>query len=414
MNKTFSTLRINQDRFRSHFEALAKIGGTAEGGVHRPALSEAHLEARRWLKKQIAQAHLEIKIDGAGNHHALLGCGPQDGPGLLLGSHLDSVPNGGRFDGPLGVLAALEVLQVIKEQGLSLKVNLEAVDFTDEEDCFVSYMGSRALTGDLKRHDLQNPSKSRDLFQQALSRAGLTESGILAAARDPKTVAGYLELHIEQGNRLIEQRKDIGIVTTIVGIRSRWLKFLGRADHAGTTPVNRRRDAAQGAAAFTLAVRDLVMKDFPDSVVNVGNMEFAPAAFNVVPEAVKVALQFRADENNKLDRMEKALLEEAGRAAQRFGLRWEMAPLESIAPVDMNPKVQEAIIRACENLNLSYVMLSSGAGHDAQSMASIGPAGMIFVPSAGGFSHSPREFTEWQDCCNGANVLLHAALTLAH
>lgn len=413
MNENFELLRIHAERFRTNFEALAKIGGTPNDGVRRPALSEAHLEARQWFLERIMEAGLEAKVDGAGNHSAVLHCSRLDAPTLLLGSHLDSVPNGGRFDGALGVLAAFEVLQVVKEAGLSLNMNLEAIDFTDEEGFYVGLLGSLALTGKLKREQLHNPRADRNSFEAALNRAGLKEQEILLAARDQNTIAGYLELHIEQGRRLVDLNRNIGIVTGIVGIRSYKVKFLGRADHAGTTPMTGRLDAAQGASAFTLAARELVLKEFPDCVVNVGNMDFEPGVFNIVPEVVTVALEFRTDNMLKLNELEVALLTQASREAERFGLKAEIEQVGSVSPAPMSKNVQEAFSTASKMLGLTYTRLTSGAGHDAQSLAAICPAGMIFVPSMGGFSHSPREFTNWKDCVNGANVLLQAALKLA-
>lgn len=413
MDEATSALRVNGARLRANLEALASIGATPDGGVHRPALSEAHLEARRWFLEQAEQIGLEVSVDGAGNHSALLRCGRADGPTLLLGSHLDSVPYGGRFDGALGVVAALEVLQVVKEQGISLNTHLEAMDFTDEEGHFVGLMGSRALSGRLRAEHLRSPRRDREDFEKALGRAGLSQRSVLSAARELATVAGYLEAHIEQGTRLIESEMHIGIVTSIVGIRAYEVRFVGRADHAGTTPMDRRLDAAQGACAFALAVRDLVMKAFPDGVANVGNMRFQPGAFNIVPETVTVTLEFRADEDDKLDEMEAALLNRASAEAQRFGLDLETEIVERVAPAQPSEEVQRVFAAATEALGLRHTFLSSGAGHDAQSLAQYCPTGMIFVPSVGGFSHSSREFTEWEDCVNGANVLLHAALMLA-
>lgn len=413
MAQSLASLRINDERFRSNFEALAAIGATPEGGVHRPALSEAHLRARRWFLAQARQIGLETRTDGAGNHSAVLRCGPENGPTLLLGSHLDSVPYGGRFDGALGLLAALEVLQRVKESGVSLRTHLEAIDFTDEEGHFVGFLGSHALTGTLTPEDVQHPHGGRELFEEALGQAGLTQSALFSAGRDPATVAAYLELHIEQGERLVDQGTPIGIVTGIVGIRSFKLRYIGRADHAGTAPMHKRLDAALGASAFTLAARQLVQREFVGCVVNVGNMDFEPGAFNVVPEVVTLALQFRADDDHNLDKLEAALLNQAGVEAQRFGLEIEIEPLERVATAFMHEQAQEAFADACTRLGLGHAYLSSGAGHDAQCMARICPAAMIFVPSVGGFSHSAREFTEWEDCVNGANVLLQAALILA-
>jgi N-carbamoyl-L-amino-acid hydrolase len=413
MNSTRLGLQINAERFRASFEALAILGATPDGGVHRPAFGEAHLEARRWFLETAKQAGLETRVDGAGNHSGLLRCGPSSAPVLLLGSHLDSVPHGGRFDGALGVMAALEVLQTVKDHGVPLHNHLEAIDFTDEEGHYVNFVGSLGLTGKLEPEHLQAPRGGRDHFQDALRGAGLSKDSLFTAGRNPATLAGYLELHIEQGGLLAEQEISIGIVTGIVGIRSLNVRFLGRADHAGTAPMEHRLDAAQGASAFTLAVRETVMAEFPGCVATVGNMAFEPGVFNVVPRAVTVSTEFRADAEATLDEIEARLAQQASHAAHRFGLDLEIQQLDSTAPARMDERVQEALAGACRALGLRHTFLPSGAGHDAQCLAPVCPTGMIFVPSVGGTSHSAREFTGWRDCVNGANVLLHAALTLA-
>jgi N-carbamoyl-L-amino-acid hydrolase len=310
-------------------------------------------------------------------------------------------------------MAALEVLQTVKEHGFQLNTHLEAIDFTDEEGHYANFVGSLGLTGKLERQHIQTPRGGREAFQAALLDAGLSEDSLFSAGRDPATLAGYLEVHIEQGSRLLDEAKSIGIVTGIVGIRSFKIRFLGRADHAGTTPMGRRLDAAQGAAAFALAVRETMTGEFPGWVATVGNMVFEPGVFNVVPQAVTVSLEFRADEEAKLDEIEAALRGQAFGAARRFGLDLEIRHSDSTAPALMHERVQEAFVSACRMLGLDHTFLPSGAGHDAQCLAPVCPTGMIFVPSADGASHSAREFTRWQDCVNGANVLLHAALTLA-
>jgi N-carbamoyl-L-amino-acid hydrolase len=406
-------LRINEKRFGARFEALARIGATPDGGIDRPAFSEAHLEARRWFLETAERAGLETAVDGAGNHSALLRCDPFGAPTLLLGSHLDSVPNGGRYDGALGVLAALEVLQTVNEHGLSLNTHLEAIDFSDEEGHYANFVGSLGLTGRLDQEHIQASRGGRERFADALQRAGLSKDSLFSAGRDARTLAGYLELHIEQGSRLAMRGASIGIVTSIVGIRSFKVRFLGRADHAGTTPMNHRLDASQGASTFALAVRKITMAEFPGCVATVGNMAFEPGAFNVVPQVVTASLEFRADDEAKLDEMEARLRQKAASAAGDFGLDLEFQHLDSTAPAHMHEQVQQAFANACGMLDLSHTFLPSGAGHDAQCLASFCPSGMIFVPSVDGYSHSAREFTAWQDCVNGANVLLHAALTLA-
>lgn len=408
-------LRVNPDRMLDSFDRLALIGATAEGGVHRPTFSEAHLAARKWFREEVERSGLEFHVDGAGNHSAFLALSgaAASTQTLLLGSHLDSVPNGGRYDGALGVIAALEALRTVKESGIRLKVNLEAIDFTDEEGTLVGLLGSAALAGHLSRDDLGAPRGGRENLVEGMKRAGLTDEGMLSAARPKGSLAGYLELHIEQGKRLERAGVDIGIVSAIVGIGSYRLSFIGRADHAGTTTMDDRLDASLGASAFTLAARELTMTKFPNCVVNVGKMEFAPGAFNIVPARVDVSLEFRSPDEEEFKRLDAALVELAGTEAARFGLELMIEFLGKHSPSLMSDVVQKAYASACDDLGLSRVSLTSGAGHDGQSLAGLCPVGMIFVPSVNGASHSPREFTEWEDCVNGANVLLLAALMLA-
>lgn len=438
-------LRVNADLMLESFDRLASIGATADGGVNRPTFSEAHLAARKWFREEAERAGLEFRMDGAGNHSAVLpviASEAKQSPThkeeiasqkplamtLLIGSHLDSVPNGGRFDGALGVIAALEVLRTVKENEDQIKaraersetldersrsVNLEAIDFTDEEGTLVGLLGSAALAGHLRPEDLQSPRGGRQNLVEGMKRAGLTEESMLSAARQKESLAGYLELHIEQGKRLERAGVDIGIVSAIVGIWSYRLSFLGRADHAGTTTMDDRLDASLGASAFTLAARKLVMEEFPNCVVNVGKMDFAPGAFNIVPARVDVSLEFRSPDEEEFKRLDAALLLLANTEATRFGLELQVEFLGKHSPSPMSDVVRNAFAEACNDLGLSHVSLTSGAGHDGQSLADLCPVGMIFVPSVAGASHSPREFTKWEDCVNGANVLLQAALRLA-
>src|SRR5512141_953633 len=284
-------LQVNSDRMLTAFNELASIGATGDGGVHRPALSEAHLAARKWFREEVERSGLVFHTDGAGNYSAVLTSERSHVPTLLLGSHLDSVPNGGRFDGALGVIAALEVLKTLKENGFKPKVHVEAIDFTDEEGTLVGLLGSAALTGHLHPELLQNPRGGRESLVDGMKRAGLSDQNILSAARPKESIAGYLELHIEQGKQLERAGIDIGVVSAIVGISSYRLSFIGRADHAGSTTMQDRLDGSLGASAFTLAARELVMKDFPNCVVNVGDMHFMPGAFNIVPAQVDISLE---------------------------------------------------------------------------------------------------------------------------
>ena len=412
MPQAFSSLRINANRMLDAFTQLAAIGSTGDGGVNRTTFSEAHLAARKWFREHIQQSGLDFQTDGAGNHSAVLPCDDPNAPTLILGSHLDSVPKGGRFDGALGVMAALEVLKTVRESGIKLKVRLEAMDFTDEEGTHLSLFGSSAISGHLLPDALKNPYSGRENFTAGLARAGLTEEGLFTAKRSKESLAGYLELHIEQGKRLEKRGINIGIVSAIVGYGSYRMAYIGRADHAGSAAMEDRLDAGQGVSAFILEARQLVMKDFPNCVANVGKIEFSPGASNIVPARADFLLEFRSPDEKQLDALDKALMTLAREKAEQFGLQVTAEPLGKHMPNLMSSEIQDAFKAACDDLSLSNVVIPSGAIHDAQSLVDICSVGMIFVPSVNGTSHSPFEFTEWQDCVNGANVLLHAALRL--
>ena len=396
---------------RADFDELASIGATPAGGVDRPSLSDAHLAARAWFRRRAAAAGLETRTDAAGNESAILaGAGRRT---LLLGSHLDSVPSGGRFDGALGVVAALHALLAVQHAGLELPVALEAIDFTDEEGTLVGLLGSEALAGTLDPESLQAPRGGRAALLAGLERAGLREDELTRARRDPESLAGYLELHIEQGPLLERSGTQIGVVSAIVGARSHSLVFRGAAGHAGTTPMDARKDAGLAAAAFALAAEELVVRDFPGCVATVGDLRLEPGAYNVIPGTATVALEFRSPDAAALDALEDALLGRAQSEAAARSLELEIAPVGRWEPTPLDPGVCDAVEAAAEALGLSSMRLTSGAGHDAQALASVTRSGMIFVPSVGGLSHDPGELTVWDDCVNGANVLLWAALALA-
>jgi N-carbamoyl-L-amino-acid hydrolase len=336
---------------------------------------------------------------------------PAEGPTLLLGSHLDSVRHGGRYDGALGVIAALHVLVALR--GQELPCALEAIDFTDEEGTLVGLLGSEALAGTLDPASLQSPRGGRDALLEGLARAGLQESRLEEAGRDRPSLAGYLELHIEQGPRLERDGIQIGAVTGIVGSRSFTLVFRGEANHAGTTPMDARRDAGLAAAAFVLDANELVVSGYPGCVVTVGDLRLEPGDFNVVPGVARLALEFRAPEPSRLDELEGLLLGRARAEAEARGLELETALVGRWEPTRLDEGVRRAIGRAADRLGLTWTELPSGAGHDAQALAAVTPSGMIFVPSTGGVSHDPREHTPWEACVDGANTLLGAALELS-
>jgi len=406
-------LRVDADRLRADFDALGAIGATGDGGVDRETFSAAHLAARAWFHERATAAGLETRIDGAANHSAVLASRDPAARTLLLGSHLDSVRRGGRFDGALGVVCALEVLRAVQDSGLDLPVSLEAVDFTDEEGTLIGTFGSLALAGRLTSDDLAGPRCGRDLLVAELARMELGEEGILGARRDPASLAGYLELHIEQGPVLEQAGIDIGIVTGIVGASSFSVIFEGAARHAGTTPMGNRRDAAVGAAAFVLGVRETAANGFPGCVATVGNITTLPGSFNVVPGRAVLRLECRALSSSRLAALEQALIERAHSDAESFGLDVTVERVGHVDPAPTDAQARSAFESAATDLGLTTMELASGAGHDTQSLAAITPSGMVFVPSKGGVSHDAAEETAWADCLNGANVLLNTAVRLA-
>ena len=392
---------------REDFEALARFGATPEGGVSRPTFSDAHLAARKWFLARAQAGGLATHVDAAGNHSAMLRTHrSRDAQVLLLGSHLDSVPGGGRYDGALGVVAALHVLLAFKEAGADLPFSLEAIDFTDEEGTLVGLLGSKALAGTLTPEFLQFPRGGREALVAGLQRAGLREERLVDARRDPSSLAGYLELHIEQGPRLEREGVQIGVVTTIVGSRSFRIVLSGVAGHAGTVPMDARHDAVVAAARVILGVREIIVRDFPRCVATVGDVRVEPGAFNVVPGLARLALEFRSADESELDAIESAVLARVRAEPMTDGVEVEVNPVARWESSHLDPRVGDAIERSAAALGLTTKRLASGAGHDAQALAAVTPSGMIFVPSAGGVSHDPREFTAWEDVVNGANVVL--------
>ena len=406
-------LRVDSDRLRSDFDALASFGALDDGGISRTTFSDAHLNARAWFLDRARAAGLETRVDAAANHSAILPASAPNAPTLLIGSHLDSVRRAGRYDGALGVLCALEVLRTVKDAGHALPVTLEAIDFTDEEGTLVGTLGSWALAGQLTDDMLGMPRGGRELLVAELERMGMTRSGMLAASRDPATLVGFLELHIEQGPVLERAGIDIGIVTGIVGSSSFHVSFEGEPRHAGTTPMDGRRDAALGAAAFVLGAHEIVTRDFPGCVATVGDVAIEPGSFNVVPGTARLLLECRALDAAELTALESALGDRARSEAAAFGLDVVVERVGRWEPTLTDSRFRAAFAAAAAALDLSTMELPSGAGHDAQALAPITATGVVFVPSAGGISHDPREYTSWQECVHGANVLLGATVELA-
>ncbi len=404
-------LEINGQRLLQDLDALGQIGWTEQGGLSRLAMSAADVEGRAWFRRRIEDADLRFCSDGAGNLSAVLPSTVQSGaPTLLIGSHLDTVRNGGRFDGALGVLAGLEVLRTLREAELALPFQLEIISFTDEEGSVVPLLGSRAAAGILTRADLEHPRAGEDAFVAGMERLRITPESLFQSRRND--LYGYLELHIEQGAILEDSGFEIGVVTSIVGVRAYWLHFIGEAAHAGTRPMRQRADALWGAAEFIRAARDRVLRDFSPGVMNVGQISVQPGAFNIVPAEAKLAFEFRHSTPEYLESMTETLLTLAQQTADQFKLTLEIEAVAQVAPALMDDTLMTHLEKAADQLGLKHTRTLSFAGHDAQSMRAQVPAAMLFVPSINGISHHPAEFTPPEAVVNGANVLLHTVLSL--
>lgn len=404
-------------RLRSRVETLARFGALEGGGVTRPAFSPPHEQARAWLLDEIRRAGLTAWVDAAANTFGGLGMDRFDAerPVVLTGSHIDSVPRGGILDGALGVLAGLECLQVIRDVGGSRRLPLALAAWTDEEGRYGSLFGSRAFTGLLDLGRIAELAASDgERLADAMARAGFDAGRAGEARAVDGSVAAYVELHIEQGPRLEAAGIPIGVVEAIVGIRRTRFVFIGQADHAGTTPMERRRDAFLAAAEWAVKARDLVVeRGGPTAVTNFGVVTVRPGVSNIVPERAEVVQEIRCPDAGLLDVLGVECRGLADDVARRRGVELDVQPMSASKPARCSPRVADATEQAARGLGLTTLRLHSGAGHDAQNLATVTDAGMIFIPSAGGRSHRPDEMSGWDAIERGANVLLHTLLLLA-
>ncbi|MGD9905287.1 MAG: Zn-dependent hydrolase [Vicinamibacterales bacterium] len=406
---------VDGARLRHRLEQLSRFGRPAGGsfasGVSRVAYSDADLAARAWFLDEVRAAGLTPRVDAAGNVFVRLGDG--SGPPILFGSHIDSVPSGGNFDGDLGTLAGLEVLQAVRAAGAAIRHPLELVLWAHEESTAFGKgtACSRIVAGDLKAGDLDqtwNGLRRAD----ALLRIGGDPARIETAVRPRGAWHAYVELHIEQGGTLERAAVPIGIVEGIVAIHRYDVVVEGMANHAGTTPMDGRQDALVAASRLVLAVRRIAAERQGRQVGTVGRLEVEPNSPNVVPGRVTLSIEFRDLSADVLDALGAEARREAAAIAAETGTAITLTLATTNPPAPAEPGVQQAIGRAAERLGLATRRLPSGAGHDAQMIAALCPMGMIFVPSIAGISHSPRERTSWDDCTRGAQTLLATVLDL--
>jgi N-carbamoyl-L-amino-acid hydrolase len=408
------TLTINPTRLKKNLEELGQIGRDPRGGVTRPSFSKADLEARAWLKDKIESAGLASRVDGAGNIFGRLE-GAGGGKAVSAGSHLDTVLNGGMFDGAAGVCAALECLHRIREEGCRLPKPLEMAAFTDEEGNLVGdFLGSRAFVGDLDRDLIEKGVTSFGVpLREVLKNTPFTVESILNAHREASEIEAFLELHVEQGPVLDDEGVPVGIVEAIQGKHYRWCSFVGEAGHSGTTALELRRDAFLGLADFALKATQHVAIHHYGSFVTIGKVNVKPGAFSVVAGEADFSFEFRSRSPETMAALERELFSLAEDVAATRGLRFGSRLMDKTAPLAVPVRLTGLLQGITAKLGYAWLGVTSGAGHDAQILAAKCDPGMIFIPSPDGLSHCPEESVRWDDLEKGANVLLQALLSLA-
>jgi len=401
--------RINGTRLNAHLSELAQFGKTPAGGTSRVAYSDVDLQARQFAMKLMREADLDVSIDAAGNILGRRAGTDSSLKPVMIGSHIDSVPDGGSYDGQVGSMGAIEVAQTFAENKVRLRHPLEVVIFENEEG---GTIGSAAITRGLTEKDLAIVTNSKKTIREGIKFIGGDPDHLASAVRKKGDLAGYIELHIEQGGVLYSEKIDIGVVEGIVGVFWWEVTVEGFANHAGTTPMNQRRDALLAAAKYIDAVNRVVTSIPGRQVGTVGKIQALPGAFNVIPGKVITSLGLRDLDAAKVQMLFDKIQAEVRQIEAATGTKFEFKQVNSSQPALTDPRMRAAIDESAKQLGLTTRSLPSGAGHDAQEIAELCPIGMIFVPSRDGISHSPREFSKPEDITNGAKVLLRSLLNL--
>ena len=402
-------LRVDGSRLNSHLTELAKFGKTPEGGTNRVAYSDIDQQARQYAMQLMRDAKLEVGVDAAGNIIGRRAGTDAALKPLMIGSHIDSVPQGGSYDGQVGSMSAIEVAQSLAENNVRLKHPLEVIIFQNEEG---GTIGSAAISRGLSEKDLNIVTNSKKTIREGIKFIGGDPDRLASIVRKKGDLAGYLELHIEQGGVLYNEKIDIGVVEGIVGINWWEVTIEGFANHAGTTPMNQRHDALLAAAKYIEAVNRVVTSIPGRQVGTVGKIQSFPGAFNVIPGKVATSLELRDLDSTKVETLFEKTMVEVRRIETETGTKFDFKQVNGSKAALTDTRFRQTIDESAKQLGLTTKALPSGAGHDAQEIADICPVGMIFVPSRDGISHSPREFSKPEDIANGANVLLQSLLGL--
>lgn len=402
-------LRVNGDRLNAHLAELAKIGATPEGGTHRVAYSEADRQGREYAMSLLRAAKLAVSVDAAGNIHGRRAGSDPSLPPIAIGSHIDSVPQGGRFDGQVGSMGAIEVAERLGESQQVLRHPLDVILFANEEG---GTIGSHAIATGIAESKLALVTNSGKTIREGVAFIGGDPSKLAQPLLKRGDLAAYLELHIEQGGILDAERLNIGIVEGIVGISQWEVTIEGFANHAGTTPMNQRQDALLAAARYIDAVNRVATSVPGRQVGTVGRIQAQPGAYNVIPGKVVTTLELRDLDAAKIQLLFERVKAEVAKIEAATGTKFTFHSTNTIVPAPTNAGFRTIIGDTAKRLGFTTRLMPSGAGHDAQEIAVIAPVGMIFIPSRAGISHSPKEYSSPADIANGANVLLHTLLAI--
>ena len=406
-------LRVDIERIKQDIYTLGRFGyNSTDQGVYRQGFSEEDMRARLWLMEQMQELGLDVEMDGAAN---VIGrYGMADEKELIIASHTDSVPAGGMFDGVLGVVAGMEIVRVLKENSIPLKHAIEVIATSEEEGRFGGMLGAQALTGNLTIDWLERAKDhSGELLRDAMASCNLPYHLAMEAARDPEQMVGFLELHIEQGPVLEQTGNTIGVVEGISGVFKWLIKFIGKPDHAGTAPMDLRSDAFMGVAEFAQEISRIIDEEGTDkSRLTIGSLELKPGFAHTVPGEVNFTLVGRDMSEEIMKNLALSCRKVCSAIARRNKLKFEYEQMSWLEPKPCNKDMMALLQRHSEQQGHKTLVMPSGAGHDAQFFSDITPTGLLFIPSVGGISHAPDEWSHWYDVEKGCNVLLQAAMEL--
>ena len=402
-------LRVDHKRLNNNFIILSKISSVEFGNLSRVAYTDADIDGRKYVMQLMKSAGMDVYIDEGGNIIGRLKGKDNDLPPIAIGSHIDSVPEGGSYDGNVGSLSAIEVAHTIQENNYTLNHPLIVVIFQNEEG---GLFGSKVMTTGLTDQELGLRSSSGFTIKEGIKRIGGNLNKLQDAKLKRNEWTAYIELHIEQGAFLYDENLEIGIVEGIVGIKQWEVVINGFANHAGTTPMDKRSDALYAASLYVQSVHEIGKNTPGNQVATVGMIKPFPGAPNVIPGKVNASLEIRDLDEKKIDSIYKKIKRSTKKIAKKTGTTFQFQQTINIVPEPTNDLISKAIFEASNDLKLKSKFMPSGAGHDAQEMVQICPIGMIFVPSKNGISHSPKEYSTPNDISNGANVLLHTVLKI--